>query len=193
MSVLVKICGLTDKVAVDAAVASGADAVGFVFARSVRAVTPARALELAADVPDGVLKVAVMLHPEAALWNEVRDVFQPDVLQTDASDFSYLEVPTGMRRWPVVREGDHDEQLPDEFLYEGVTSGHGQQVDWEKASQLARRGRMILAGGLDAGNVARAVEQVSPYGVDVSSAIESSPGRKDPLKIRAFIDAAKAA
>ena len=81
--------------------------------------------------------------------------------------------------------------LPAEFLYEGRHSGQGQQVDWARAARIAGRGRMILAGGLNHDNVAQAIRQVSPFGVDVSSAVEFEPGKKDPTKIRAFIDAAK--
>jgi phosphoribosylanthranilate isomerase len=83
--------------------------------------------------------------------------------------------------------------LPGEFLYEGRCSGSGETVEWGLAATLARRGRMILAGGLDAANVGEAIARVRPFGVDVSSAVESAPGKKDPRKIRAFINAARAA
>ena len=193
MTVLVKICGITDTIAVDAAVRAGADAVGFVFAQSVRELTPQRALEIASNVPAHVLRVAVMLHPSSELWEEVRDVFEPDVLQTDAADFADLEVPASIRRWPVLREGCDLRQIPDEFVYEGTSSGSGQRVDWDLAGEIALHGRMILAGGLRADNVAQAIREVKPFGVDVSSAVEFVPGLKDPKKIREFVEAAKAA
>ena len=193
MTVLVKICGLTDSTAVDAAVEAGADALGFVFAQSAREVTLAEASKIAAKVPQHMLRVAVMLHPSSEQWAQVRDLFRPDVLQTDAPDFDYLVVPSSIRKWPVIREGSDTRKLPDEFLYEGRSSGRGEKVDWQLASQLAKRGRMILAGGLHQHNVAQAIREVAPFGVDVSSAIESSPGKKDPQKIRAFINAARAA
>ena len=193
MTVLVKICGLTDSAAVDAAVEAGADAVGFVFAQSVREITPAHAVKIAANVPRRVLRVAVMLHPGRELWAEVFDRFSPDVLQTDASDFDYLAVPLSIRRWPVIREGSDALKLPAEFVYEGRSSGRGTPVDWQMASRFAGLGRMILAGGLSPDNVAQAVSEVGPFGVDVSSAVESAPGKKDPRKIRAFIDAARSA
>ena len=79
------------------------------------------------------------------------------------------------------------------YVYEGAKSGRGQAVDWDKAAEIARHGRMILAGGLTPDNVAEAVRRVRPWGVDVSSAVESAPGEKDPGKIRTFIRAAKAA
>jgi phosphoribosylanthranilate isomerase len=193
LSVAVKICGLTDAAAVQAAVAAGADALGFVFAESVRQVSAAHARRISAGVPDSVLRVAVMLHPAREQWQEVYEQFRPDVLQTDAADFDYLEVAGDIRRWPVIREGQEPQQLPGEFVYEGVASGRGRTVDWQAAAELARGARMILAGGLAAGNVADAILQVAPWGVDVSSGVEHSPGQKDPQKIAEFVRVAKAA
>jgi phosphoribosylanthranilate isomerase len=193
VSLLVKICGMTDRQAVDAAIRAGADAVGFVFAESPRRITPEQARSIAKDISPGVLRVAVMLHPDHDAWQEVLDVFQPDVLQTDATDFESLDVPPHIRCWPVIREGDNVDTMPSQFVYEGRNSGKGQTIDWDLAAQLARRGRMILAGGLDAANVGAALARVRPFGVDVSSAVESAPGRKDPQKIKDFINAVRTA
>jgi len=194
MTTLIKICGMTDIAAVEAAVEGGADAVGFVFAKSVRRVSMRHALEMSAYVPSDTTRVAVMLHPTADDWREVKNVFQPDVLQTDLADFEYLEVPEQIDKWPVLREGalaDGDAP-PEIFVYEGMASGSGATVDWQLAAPLAKRGKMILAGGLSSENVREALRQVAPYGVDVSSGVESSPGKKDAAKIRAFIDAVRA-
>jgi phosphoribosylanthranilate isomerase len=189
----VKICGLREAAAVDAAVAAGADAVGFVFARSVRRVSAREAAVAASRVPRQVLRVAVMLHPTPEEWREVETILRPDVLQTDAADFDYLDVPPGIARWPVLREGGPvPGTLPDTFVYEGAASGRGERVDWRAAAALAKRGRMLLAGGLTPGNVARALAEVAPWGVDVSSAVESAPGTKDPTRIQSFLAAAKA-
>jgi phosphoribosylanthranilate isomerase len=193
VSWLVKICGMTDKQAVDTAVRAGADAVGFVFAESPRRLTPQQARSISKGISPGVLRVAVMLHPDDDAWREVLDVFQPDVLQTDAADFDYLDVPAHIRRWPVIREGDTVDTMPTQFVYEGRTSGKGATIDWDLAARLARRGGMILAGGLDARNVGSALARVRPFGVDVSSAVESAPGQKDPQKIRDFINAVRTA
>lgn len=191
---MIKICGLKTAADVAAAVAAGADAIGFVFAESVRRVTVAAAREAAAAAPRTVLRVAVMRHPEPAAWRAVLDGFAPDVLQTDAEDFAGLEVPAGVRRWPVYREGGIGDaaRLPEEFLYEGPKSGAGEPVDWIFAAALARRGNMILAGGLTAANVGPAVATVKPWGVDVSSGVEAAPGVKDPARVREFIQAARA-
>ena len=194
MTTLIKICGMTDIAAVEAAVEGGADAVGFVFAKSVRRVSMRHALEMSAYVPLDTTKVAVMLHPTADEWREVKNVFQPDVLQTDLADFEYLEVPEQIEKWPVLREGalKDGDVSPEVFVYEGMASGSGATVDWQLAATLAKRGNMILAGGLNPENIQEAIRQVAPFGVDVSSGVESSPGKKDTARIQAFVDAAKA-
>jgi phosphoribosylanthranilate isomerase len=194
MSCLIKICGLKYAATVQAAVEAGADAVGFVFAESVRQVTPRHAAFIAARVPVEVLRVAVMRHPTASEWEEVQTIFCPDVLQTDAQDFEHLDVPDDVSRWPVIREGSvsASDRLPDTFVYEGRHSGQGETVDWGIAKGLAEHARLILGGGLNRDNVAEAIRQVGPYGVDVSSGVESSPGEKDPDMVCAFIETVRA-
>ena len=196
---LVKICGLSRIEHVDASVDAGANAVGFVFADSVRRVSPELAARISNRVPASVKKVAVMLHPTNEEWQGVLAGFVPDVLQTDAGDFENLDVPETIECWPVFREGKKvaDPFLGKKgsatFLYEGAKSGAGEKVDWDRAAKIARRGNMILAGGLSVANVAEAIRVVQPFGVDVSSAVESAPGQKDPAMIREFINAARAA
>jgi phosphoribosylanthranilate isomerase len=147
-----------------------------------------------------VKKVAVMLHPSNEAWQRVLGEFSPDVLQTDAGDFAGLDVPAAVECWPVYREGhavadtfNGGQKLPGTFLYEGAKSGQGRTVDWSVAAGLARQGNMILAGGLGIDNVAQAIATVRPFGVDVSSAVESAPGVKDPALIERFVNAARAA
>ena len=193
MSVFVKICGLRDAETVAAVVAAGAHAVGFVFAESPRRVTVEEAVAATRELPQGVRRVAVMRHPSEQEWAAVRDGFAPDVLQTDIADFDHLDVPETISRWPVIREGDVITGWPAEFVYEGRQSGVGQTVDWQSAREVATRGRMVLAGGLDLNNVAMAINVVRPFGVDVSSGVESAPGIKDPALIRAFTSAVRTA
>jgi phosphoribosylanthranilate isomerase len=195
MSTFIKICGLQTADDVAAAVAAGTDAVGFVFAPSVRRVTPRAAARAVATAPAGITRVAVMRHPTNAEWLEVLDGFGPDVLQTDAEDLAALDVPDSTRIWPVYREGGAEPpaQADRTWLYEGPASGSGQAVDWTRAARLAGLGRMVLAGGLQPGNVGAAIATVRPWGVDVSSGVESAPGRKDPALISRFIKAARAA
>lgn len=196
----VKICGLSTKEQVQVAVDAGADAVGLVFADSVRRIDPAQARAITKSVPDTIKKVAVMLHPSNAELQDVLRDFGPDVLQTDAEDFGSLDVPANIECWPVYRERNtvsgtirQSLKVPDTYLYEGARSGSGATVDWAAAAKVAATGNMILAGGLGIANVAEAIATVRPFGVDVSSGVESAPGQKDTGLIRAFISAAKAA
>ena len=195
----VKICGLKTERAVEAAVAAGADALGFVFADSPRRVTPELAYQLAKNIPASVARVAVMLRPSVDEWNQVRDVFQPDWLQTEADDFALLDVPEHIGCLPVYRDKnaiDFDQadiDWPDHILFEGPRSGVGVKPDWDHAAQVARKTCLLLAGGLDPDNVQEAIIRVRPWGVDVSSGVESSPGVKDPDKIAAFLQAAREA
>jgi phosphoribosylanthranilate isomerase len=195
MTIWVKICGLNSPDAVAAAVAAGADAVGFVFhASSPRHVEPATAAALARAVPPGVLKVAVTRHPTQSEIDAIVADFRPDALQTDAADLAALSLPAGLGRLPVLRTGAVlPATLPGRCLYESTESGGGTRADWRQARALARRTELVLAGGLSAANVAAAIAAVRPFGVDVSSGVESAPGRKDSGKIRDFIAAARAA
>ena len=184
----IKICGLTSVDAVHAAVAAGVDALGFVFAPSKRQINVTQAAQLAKSVPASILRLAVMQHPSQLLVNEVCEVFKPDVLQTDYEDLSMLNVPDNVQTLPVVRAGrSPPSPLPSRILFEGPVSGAGETADWTRAAELAKQTQLILAGGLNAANVAEAIERVKPFGVDVSSGVESSPGIKDVQKIAEFV------
>lgn len=190
----IKICGLTTADAVKAAIDAGANAVGFVFAPSKRQVTIEQALALARDVPKHVARVAVMQHPSQQLLDEVCRSFAPDVLQTDASDLLTLQVPDALQVMPVMRDGQSGAApLPARILFEGKTSGAGVTADWTQARGLAAQTELVLAGGLNEHNVAEAIALVQPFGVDVSSGVESAPGVKDPMKIASFVRAARRA
>jgi phosphoribosylanthranilate isomerase len=195
MSVFIKICGLRDAECVAAAVEAGSDAVGFVFADSPRKVSPAEANAISQDIPAGVRRVAVMHHPSNDEWQSVLKEFTPDVLQSDIGDFDVLDVPDNITRWPVIRQGSGaDVAVPRQvFVYEGTDSGTGETVDWMRAAEIGKRGQMILAGGLAAANVATAIKTAQPWGVDVSSGVESSRGQKGVELIRQFVVAARAA
>jgi phosphoribosylanthranilate isomerase len=194
----IKICGMTDERAVSAAMAAGADAIGFVFAPSVRKVTPAQAAQLARPARGRVLCVAVTQHPSGELLEEILGTFRPDVLQTDHEDLADLVLPAGVARWPVLRGAPAAQAtaslLPQQrVLFEGPKSGTGRVADWSAARTLAARCELILAGGLSPANVGEAVEAVCPFGVDVSSGVEESPGRKSPALIEQFVNRAREA
>jgi phosphoribosylanthranilate isomerase len=194
MSLWVKICGLTTEEGVTAAVNAGADAIGFVFAPSKRQITPSEAKRLAALAPVSFKRVAVMLHPTQAQFDEMFEVFAPDVLQTDAEDLLKLRIPANLAVMPVVRSQSALPQLlPRRLLFEGAVSGAGTTADWTQAGAVASSTELVLAGGLHANNVGAAIRVVRPFGVDVSSGVERAPGIKDAMKISEFVQAARAA
>ena len=192
-----KICGLSTPRAVSAAVNAGADALGFVFAQSPRQVTPKRAQELCAAVSPVIIRVAVMRHPAAADWQGVAEEFEPDWLQTDAEDFVGLDVPERFGRLSVYRDTPALDvtAVPthEPVLFEAPASGAGARADWQRASSLATGRQLILAGGLTPDNVGEAIATVRPWGVDVSSGVESKRGVKDVGLIAAFIHAVREA
>jgi phosphoribosylanthranilate isomerase len=190
----IKICGLKSREAIETATTAGADAVGFVFhADSPRNLSVEEARELQHFVPAGVERVAVFLHPAQWLVEAIIEAIRPDRIQADAGDLVRLRLPQGQAVLPVVRGGAAlPDPLPSRLLFEGVHSGAGEKADWTRAAPVARRAELVLAGGLDAGNVAKAVRVVRPFGVDVSSGVESVRGVKDLKRIREFIGAARA-
>ena len=190
----VKICGMTTEVAVSTAMACEVDAIGFVFAKSVRQVSAQRASELAAPARGKIACVAVTRHPTRGEVQEILRHFKPDILQTDIDDIASLDLPATLPVLPVMRPGPQAAcTLPARVLFEGPVSGSGQTTDWDAAAQLARRCEIILAGGLNPLNVGIAMRQVRPYGVDVSSGVEQAPGVKSPEMIEKFVAAARVA
>jgi phosphoribosylanthranilate isomerase len=188
----IKICGMTTPVAVDAALACEVDAIGFVFAPSVREVNTQRANELAAAARHKAACVAVTRHPTRAQVAAILREFKPDILQTDIDDIEKLDLPKSLSVLPVVRPGPQRAcLLPGRMLFEGPVSGSGQTTDWDTAAELALRSQVILAGGLNPVNVGIAVRRVRPFGVDVSSGVEESPGVKSGEKIEQFVAAAR--
>ena len=189
---------MTDARAVEAALIAGADAIGFVFAESVRRVTPQQARELARPARGRALCVAVTQHPDHASLRSVFEIFRPDVLQTDREDFAGIELPQGVMGWPVLRGAPPEPgavglQRGQRALFEGPRSGTGNVADWNAARILAEHCELILAGGLAPANVEQAIDRVRPFGVDVSSGVEEAPGRKSRALIDEFVSRARAA
>ena len=209
MSIRVKICGLTTPEGVAAAVHSGADAVGFVFADSPRRVSARVAAELVSRLPSRVARVAVFRHPQPALVDEVMEIFAPDWIQSEAEDEPFYAARPGLRFLPVFHDGPdlvarlacwleaRREQTaasrPETILVEGESSGRGVCADWERVAAVTPGVRLVLSGGLDASNVGEAIRSVRPWAVDVSSGVESSRGVKDSGRIAAFVAAARVA
>jgi phosphoribosylanthranilate isomerase len=189
-SMFIKICGITSPSAVAAAIECGVDAIGFVFAPSPRQLTPAQAAELSTQVPAGLLRIAVTRHPSQRLIDEILEQVQPDILQTDLPDLINLKIPAELQVLPVVR-GPLSGKVMRRVLFEGALSGKGELSDWNVAAEMASRTEVILAGGLNAGNVAAAIARVRPFGVDVSSGVESAPGVKDARRMAEFVTAVR--
>ncbi len=190
----IKICGMTTADGIYAAVAARVDAIGFVFATSARQVTAGQAAQLAALAPPEMLKIAVTQHPLQMKVDEICRILKPNVFQTDVEDLRELTIPSSIAVLPVVRFGRKlPYPMPTRIVFEGPYSGVGELADWSQAAELARQTEVILAGGLTVQNVAEAIAVVRPFGIDVSSGVESTAGVKDPQKIYDFVQAARAA
>ena len=191
----VKVCGLTTREAVAAAVEAGADAVGFVFAPSKRKVTAQQAAQLARDVPREIARVAVMLHPSQSELDEVWSEFRPDVLQTDVEDLATLRVPAGLRVMPVLCApvASCRATLPTAIAVRRPGERRGRD------GRLVTRLRSSRAHAADTGRRIEAGER--RRGDSDRSAVRrrrqqrrrSAPGVKDPAKIHEFVRSARAA
>ena len=196
----VKICGVTNEDDALLAVALGADAVGFVFAPSSRQVAVDRARDIALRLPREVMTVGVFRDELSTRVVEQVQRAGLDAAQLhgheSAADSRWVSerVGTTIKAFPAGHPGL--QRIPDYgadiVLIDGTTPGSGQVFDWSLAEGAPKAGhRVMLAGGLDPGNVAEAITSVRPWGVDVSTGVEGAPGQKDPVKLRAFIDSAK--
>ena len=195
----VKICGVTSVDAVDAAVAAGADAIGFVLAPgSPRRLDLDAARRLADRVPPFVARVAVLRHPTADEARAVIEALHPDLLQAEPSDALERAVAGRARLLAVLHDGpDLLARVPPGtgavLLEAEGRGGRGVPPDRDRAAALARLVPLVLAGGLTPENVAAAIVAVRPVAVDVSSGVESSCGVKDPRRIADFIAAVRRA
>ncbi|MPZ55742.1 MAG: phosphoribosylanthranilate isomerase [Rhizobiales bacterium] len=213
MTPLVKICGLATPGALDAALAAGADLVGFVFfPPSPRNVLPAVARDLGGRVKDRALKVALTVDADDALVEAIVEDLKPDVLQLHGHEslerVTALKARFGlpvMKAIPVETRADlaavgRYRGIADRLLFDACApreatrpGGLGKPFDWRLLSDIEAGPDYLLSGGLDAGNVAEALAVTGAPGVDVSSGVERRPGEKDPDKIAAFVKAAREA
>jgi phosphoribosylanthranilate isomerase len=204
----VKVCGIRDKTHALAAVEAGADFIGLVFAPSQRQVSPVKAFEIASEVKknsDATKVVGVFVNALSSQVNELADSCALDWVQL-SGDESWEYCREVVK--PVIKAIRVGRQSPEELYaelstggkllppqrfitlldsqVEGKYGGTGESFNWELAKQVAERFPVIIAGGLDPKNVARLIETVRPWGVDVSSGVETG-GVKDIAKIRTFI------
>ncbi len=204
--VKIKICGITNVEDAKVAVAAGADALGFVLYRnSPRFVEPAVVKRIVAGLPPFVLPVGVFVNEEPGLVRSLLDDCGLALAQLHGDETASYCQDLGRPVLKALRLKDRGTFLAlaefqgranvrgvliDAFSNQAY-GGTGQTVDWTLAQEAARSTSVVLAGGLTPVNVAEAISHVRPYGVDVSSGVELSPGKKDHDKVKAFIEAAR--
>lgn len=189
----VKICGLSTREAVEVAVNSGADYIGFVFAKSKRQVGIKQASHLAQFIPKIVQKVGVFVSPTLMELQEAIVKVPLDLVQIHGEfsdeDFEKLDVPS-IRAIPVEKTLEEIETKADFLLFDAPLAGSGKTFDWELLKNQVIEKPYFLAGGLTVDNVKQAITFFRPYTVDVSSGVETD-GKKDLLKILGFIESVK--
>ncbi|HMB67918.1 MAG TPA: phosphoribosylanthranilate isomerase [bacterium] len=199
----IKMCGITRLEDALAAVEAGADALGFVFAESPRRVRSDVALAIIRKLPPTVMRFGVFVDESPAEIAEVLRAAEIDRIQLHGFEEPMVQELAGTRVVKAFRARDDsvlteiEEWAAPFFLLDtwhpAQPGGTGERFDWDIARRAHKFGKFVLAGGLTPENVGQAINEVRPFGVDVSSGIEQSPGIKDPARIRAFVDAVRAA
>ena len=197
MSIWVKICGIRDIATAQAACEAGASAIGLVFAESPRRVSIPQAREIIAGLPDGVETFAVVRGMNVDEIRALLSEIKVDALQLHCDDGMFPDFDFGVELVPAI---------PANFLSSYGTAGlkgrrfivdspfgAGTGKPWDFSEVARLGGQMILAGGLDPKNVAKAIKQANPWGIDVSSGVESKRGIKDAALIQEFIERARQA
>jgi len=200
--VKVKICGITNAADAEHAAACGADALGFVFyPRSPRCVTPEQVREITPGLPPFLTRVGLFVNEDPQRIRTIAAACGLDAVQLHGDESPADCMLQPLRVIKAVRPCSEAElqlcaaypvaALLVDAAVPGQFGGTGRCADWGLAARLAMRQRVILAGGLSPANVADAVHQVKPYGVDVASGVEAAPGLKDPDRVAQFIRNAK--
>jgi phosphoribosylanthranilate isomerase len=202
--VKVKVCGITEPADARVAAAAGADAIGLVFAESARRISVERAREIAAALPEGILKVGVFVDEEPGEVLRIAREVGLDYAQLhgDEGPEAVAEIRSGglgvIKAIRVRDEGsleametyDADLFMLDAYS-EKAQGGTGTRFDWELAKALKGYANILVSGGLSPENVREAIEFFEPYGVDASSSLEERPGKKNGVLVRRFVSAAK--
>ena len=194
----IKICGVTRPEDAALAAALGASAIGVVFwPRSPRCVDVSRARDIIAALPPFVIVVGVFVNQPEALDTARRAGLDAVQLHGDEPPESYRSMPVrvikaigveGVAAVPAAAAVPAKATVLLDATDPVKRGGTGQCIDWNIAATIARSRRVILSGGLNADNVVEAVAAVNPYAIDVSSGVESAPGKKDPARLRALFD-----
>jgi phosphoribosylanthranilate isomerase len=186
----VKICGITNREDALAAVDAGARALGFIFYdKSPRAVTAAQIETFVNEIPKDIWKVGVFVDESPAKIEEIATALNLDIAQLHGKETPDRH-PRGLRVWKAFRVTDallpEPARSTEATLLDGPATG--KPFDWSLAARFP--GKLIIAGGLDEHNVREAVATAQPWGVDVSSRLETTPGHKDHARMKKFIEAA---
>jgi phosphoribosylanthranilate isomerase len=202
--VKVKVCGITNPEDARVAADAGADAIGLVFAESPRRVSVERAREIAAALPEGVLKVGVFVDAEPGEVLRIAREVGLDYAQLhgDEPPEALAEIRdggVGVMKAVRVRNAEAlaavERYEADLFLLDAWSAeargGTGERFDWELAKSLRGRDNIVVSGGLGPANVREAIEYFEPYGVDASSSLEVRPGKKNGERVRRFVGAAR--
>jgi phosphoribosylanthranilate isomerase len=202
---IVKICGITSAADAEAAVEAGADALGLMFyPSSPRFIPLEKAQDIARNLPPHIMRTGVFADPNPADVFAAIQLCQLNLLQFHGSETPEFCLQFGIMTMKAFRIHNADSLLPmsdyhtDAFLLDskvpGQLGGTGETFNWDLALAAKKFGKLIfLAGGLTPQNVAEAVRKVEPFGVDVSSGVEQSPGKKDAKKMQDFIAAVRGA
>lgn len=196
----IKICGITNLEDALLAADLGVDALGFIFAKSPRQITPAKVLEISRKLPPFISRVGVFVDAFPENINSVADICGLDIIQLHGS-----ESPEQIQRFKKkvikafrIKSVADLEEFPaykvDAYLLDSYSSelpgGTGKTFDWKLALEAKKFGRpIILSGGLTPENVAEAIKITGPYAVDASSGVEERPGKKDKEKLKRFVEA----
>lgn len=201
LTMFVKICGITAEDDALLAIALGADAVGFIFAPSPRQIAVQKVYDITRRLPPEILTVGVFkdAHPSRVVDMVQSSGVKAAQLHGHESPDDVLAISQHVRYViKAVTAGTVDASRADQFntdyiLVDSATPGGGQVFDWSLVVNVPEVPKLILAGGLTPDNVAEGIAAVKPWGVDVASGVEASPGKKDPLALKRFIDNARKA
>jgi len=196
---LIKICGIKDINTAHTAIDAGADALGFVFAPSSRRITPEDARKIIQNLPRDILRVGVFVNASISSVKEIAEYCNLTTLQfhgKESADYCQQFKRPVVKAIKVAKDG---RLFPDPVRYKGIVKafladtyqldadgGTGKTFPWEEVATIKRYGSVILAGGLSPNNIYQALSATQPWGVDVSSGVETM-GRKDSKKIKKFI------
>jgi phosphoribosylanthranilate isomerase len=197
--VTVKICGITSEADALLVVGLGADALGFVFAPSPRQMGPPAVADIVKRLPHDIMTVGVFRDEAPRRVVEIANGIGLDAVQLHGHETAQQcrwvaeRVPCTIKAFTAGDGsiGHFDEYGAQFLLVDGESPGSGNLFDWRLAEGVIDPARLYVSGGLRPENVAQAIAHLRPYGVDVSSGVESAPGRKDPAKVREFVTAAK--